>query len=64
MNAPSDQTSPKNYSPQFPRLVVKAGDSVTANYTENGHVTKDKLAPDNLPHPGQYKWVSLPWQPR
>jgi hypothetical protein len=56
MNTPTDQTDPNNYSQQYPRLVVKPGDSLVANYTENGHVTQDKLAPDNLPHPGQYKW--------
>src|SRR5579862_1138456 len=56
MNTPTDQTDPNNYSQQYPRLVVKAGDSIVANYTENGHVTQDKLAPDNKPHPGQYKW--------
>lgn len=56
MNTPTDQTDPNNYSQQYPRLVVKAGDTVTANYTENGHVTQDKLAPDGKPHPGTFNW--------
>lgn len=64
MNTPTDQTDPTNYSQQYPRLVVKAGDNIVANYTENGHVTQDKLAPDNKPHPGQYKWywTGIPFQ--
>lgn len=37
-------------------LKIQAGLSFVANYTENGHVTKDSLAPDNLPHPGNYTW--------
>ena len=37
-------------------LSIRAGSSFVASYTENGHVTKDRLAPDNLPHPGNYTW--------
>jgi hypothetical protein len=54
----ANQVDPTNYTTQFPRLVAKAGDSLTASYTENGHVTQDKLPPDNKPHPGNYSWVS------
>jgi len=52
----SNQQDPNNYTTQFPRLQVKAGDNLVANYTENGHVTQDKLPPDNKPHPGNYSW--------
>lgn len=45
-----------SYSARYPELSVSAGSSVTAVYSENGHVTKDHLAPDNLPHPGHYSW--------
>ncbi|ORY79075.1 hypothetical protein BCR37DRAFT_382061 [Protomyces lactucae-debilis] len=51
----SNQQAPA-YTSQFPMLVLPAGQSFIANYSENGHVTKDKLAPDNLPHPGNYTW--------
>lgn len=37
-------------------LKMQAGDTFVANYTENGHVTKDVLAPDEKPHPGNYTW--------
>lgn len=50
-----DQQS-QTYSAQYPMLTIAAGDSFVANYTENGHVTKDVLAPDNKPHPGNYTW--------
>jgi hypothetical protein len=50
------QQDPTNYTTQFPRLVAKAGDALTAQYLENGHVTQDKLPPDNKPHPGNYSW--------
>jgi hypothetical protein len=50
------QQDPTAYTSQFPRLVAKAGDSLTAQYLENGHVTQDKLPPDNKPHPGNYSW--------
>ena len=53
----ANQQDPTNYTTQFPRLVARAGDSLVANYTENGHVTKDRLPPDNKPHPGNYSWV-------
>lgn len=52
----NNQQDPNNYTTQFPRLQVKAGDKLVANYTENGHVTQDKLPPDNKPHPGNYSW--------
>jgi len=52
----SNQQDPNNYTTQYPRLKVKAGDTLVANYTENGHVTQDKLPPDNKPHPGNYSW--------
>ena len=52
----ANQDDPTNYTTQYPRLKVKAGDSLVANYTENGHVTRDKLPPDNKPHPGNYSW--------
>lgn len=41
-------------------LAVPAGSVLVANYSENGHVTKDKLAPDGKPHPGQYVWYLSP----
>lgn len=44
------------YTSTYPLLKIAAGASVTGQYLENGHVTKDKLAPDNLPHPGNYSW--------
>jgi hypothetical protein len=53
----ANQVDPTNYTTQYPRLQLKAGDSLVANYTENGHVTQDKLPPDNKPHPGNYSWV-------
>jgi len=52
----NNQRNPNNYTTQFPRLQAKAGDQLVANYTENGHVTQDKLPPDNKPHPGNYSW--------
>jgi hypothetical protein len=55
----ANQVDPTNYTTQFPRLQLKAGDSLVANYTENGHVTQDKLPPDNKPHPGNYSWVPI-----
>ena len=30
--------------------------SFVATYTENGHVTKDTLPPENKPRPGNYSW--------
>jgi hypothetical protein len=54
----SNQLNPQNYTTKYPRLVAKAGERLVANYTENGHVTQDKLPPDNKPHPGNYSWVS------
>lgn len=54
----SNQLNPANYTTQYPRLKVKAGDALVANYTENGHVTQDKLPPNNKPHPGSYSWVT------
>jgi hypothetical protein len=51
------QRDPNNYTTQYPMLKAKAGDSLVANYTENGHITVDKLPPDNKAHPGNYSWV-------
>ncbi|CCG82125.1 protein of unknown function [Taphrina deformans PYCC 5710] len=51
---PSQQSA--TYSAEYPMLVLPAGSEITATYLENGHVTKDKLPPDSLPHPGNYSW--------
>lgn len=40
-------------------LSVTAGNQFVANYTENGHVTKDALQPDGKPHPGNYTWYLM-----
>lgn len=58
----TNQQTNTDYSPQYPHLKAKAGDRVTFNYTENGHVTKDRLAPDGRPHPGNYSlfWTGTP----
>lgn len=37
------------YSSRYPELVVAAGSTLTGVYSENGHVTKDHLLPDDLP---------------
>lgn len=50
----------QSYSPQYPELQATAGSQLIATYQENGHVTKDKLPPDGLPHPGNYSWYILP----
>jgi len=55
----ASQQDPTNYTVKFPRLVASAGDTLTAQYLENGHVTQDKLPPDNKPHPGTYRWVGF-----
>lgn len=46
----------QTYSTQYPELQVAAGSDLVATYLENGHVTKDRLPPDELPHPGNYSW--------
>ncbi|CCG82908.1 protein of unknown function [Taphrina deformans PYCC 5710] len=45
-----------SYTSHYPMLQIQAGKSLVANYSENGHVTKDSLAPDFKPHPGNYTW--------
>ncbi|BFZ55283.1 hypothetical protein PYCC9005_002323 [Savitreella phatthalungensis] len=50
---PSTQSTP-SYTQQYPPLQATPADTITANYSENGHVTKDKL-PDG-PRPGNYTW--------
>ncbi|KAK9473894.1 uncharacterized protein V1510DRAFT_412993 [Dipodascopsis tothii] len=49
-----------NYSAEYPMLVARPGDNVTASYEENGHVTVDKLETDMKAHPGSYAWF---WSP-
>jgi hypothetical protein len=55
----SNQQAPQ-YTARYPMLTVEAGAALLANYSENGHVTKDSLPPDNLPHPGTYSWFLAP----
>ena len=56
----ANQVDPNNYTTQYPRLKVKPGDEIVANYTENGHVTQDSCPPDYKPHAGTYTWVISP----
>ena len=51
----ANQLSP-SYTAKFPMLSIRANGAFIATYTENGHVTKDSLQPDNKPHPGTYTW--------
>ncbi|GAO50185.1 hypothetical protein SAICODRAFT_27712 [Saitoella complicata NRRL Y-17804] len=51
-----NQRDPTDYTTEYPRLSTYAGDSIVASYTENGHVTKDKLAPNGTTRPGTYNW--------
>lgn len=37
-------------------LTIESGKTFVANYSENGHVTKDVLSPNNGPRPGNYTW--------
>ncbi|BFZ64731.1 hypothetical protein YB2330_005883 [Saitoella coloradoensis] len=51
-----NQRDPTDYTTEYPRLSIYAGDAIVASYTENGHVTKDKLAPNGTTRPGTYNW--------
>lgn len=49
------------YSSEYAELQIPQGTTeLVATYLENGHVTKDRLPPDDLPHPGNYSWYLLP----
>ncbi|KXN74096.1 hypothetical protein CONCODRAFT_67703 [Conidiobolus coronatus NRRL 28638] len=61
--SPARQAHPDNYDDQYPRAVAEPGDTLKFFYLENGHVTKDRLAPDGRPNPKQYTihWTGKPF---